>query len=101
LEARTFVEDQTPLHYAAKKGYLQIVNFLVRECKADMEARDHQGRTVLYLAAEYGQKEIVEYLIKNNAEIDVVNIYGQRALYWIVAKNPELVGNHIRNNVQK
>jgi hypothetical protein len=30
------------------------------------------------------------YLIKSGAEVDVLNKFGQRAVYWIIAKSPEL-----------
>ena len=63
LEEKTYQEEQTSLHYAAKNGNADIVECLIKS-KIDLEVRDHQDRTALYLAAERGQTEVVSILIK-------------------------------------
>lgn len=91
LEAKTYVEEQTALHYAAKKGSEYSVACLIREFEADIESKDHQKRTPLYVAAEHGQKNVVKMLIDFGCSEKVKNINGQKALYWIIAKCPEVV----------
>ena len=91
MESKTYEEEQTPLHYAAKKGNNQAVEILVEKFKADKEAKDYQGRTPLYLAAEYGNKKVLKTLLDMGCKEDVTNFKGQKALFWIIAKCPELV----------
>lgn len=55
MESKTYEEEQTPLHYAAKKGNDDVVRSLINDYKADQECKDYQGRTPLYLAAEHGK----------------------------------------------
>ncbi len=38
-----------------------------------------------------GQKNIVKFLIDSKCSTEIKNIHGQKALYWIVAKCPEIV----------
>lgn len=54
LEEKSYEEKQTALHYAAKRGRNQVVVALIRDFKANKEAKDSMGRTPLYLAAEHG-----------------------------------------------
>ena len=38
-----------------------------------------------------GRKNILKYLIANKCEVNVMNRFGQKAIYWIVAKCPDIV----------
>ena len=57
LKTKTFGEDQTALHHAARSGNVKIARYLIN-AGADKETRDHLGRTPLYCAAEYGKKSL-------------------------------------------
>ena len=52
----------TPLHYASRYGYLDIVEYLTKECKCDVESKDNDGETPLHIASKYGIRDIVQYL---------------------------------------
>ncbi len=41
-----------------------------------------------------GQRNIVKFLIDSNCSPEIKNLHGQKALYWIVAKCPEIVKHH-------
>ncbi|CAF1103275.1 unnamed protein product [Brachionus calyciflorus] len=84
LEERDKKKQQTPLHCAAKVGAKAVACLI--EKGADKEAEDYLGRTPLFLAAEYGQEETVKLLLEKGCEVNVKNINGQKALYWIIAK---------------
>ena len=95
LKGKTFGENQTPLHYAAKYGGYSAARSLLINYKANKECKDYQDRTPLYLAAECGNKSVVKLLIDQGCNVNVKNIFGQKALYWIIAKCPEIVSIQI------
>jgi ankyrin repeat protein len=51
-------------------GCLSIVQMLIQQ-GADLEALDHVGRTAFLYACYYGQQEVVQYLHKVGACVDV------------------------------
>ena len=54
----------TPLHLAASKSNLQIVQMLLKEKCIDLQAKDSKGRTPLDVAKETKNKEIIEAIEK-------------------------------------
>ncbi|KAH9406668.1 hypothetical protein TYRP_013651 [Tyrophagus putrescentiae] len=54
----------TPLHLAALKSNLQIVQMLLKEKCIDLQAKDSKGRTPLDVAKETKNKEIIEAIEK-------------------------------------
>jgi ankyrin repeat protein len=100
VDQLTNEEKQTPLHYACRTGSINAVNVLVTKYKADIEARDYQGRSPLYIASEYGNASTVRELIDLGAQLDVENVYGQKALFWICSKSPDLALD-VLDNYQK
>ncbi|KAI8089892.1 ankyrin repeat-containing domain protein [Halteromyces radiatus] len=52
-----------PLHYAASRGHLSIVKFLIDCCHVTVDIVDHEGETALLKAAYAGHFSVVEYLI--------------------------------------
>lgn len=60
-------EQQTAIFYAVKRSDLELIKYLVEEIKVDLNHREYQNRTALYLAAFEGYLDIVDYLIKKGA----------------------------------
>jgi ankyrin repeat protein len=58
-------------------GFLAAVKYLVEECGADVNARDHEGNAPLHNAAARGDVELIEYLVSKGADVTVVNREGQ------------------------
>ncbi|MDQ7821436.1 MAG: ankyrin repeat domain-containing protein [Candidatus Eremiobacteraeota bacterium] len=60
-------EGLTPLHMAAEKGNLPMVEFLVGK-GAEIGAKDKKGQTALYLAGKQNHLEVAEFLRKQGAK---------------------------------
>ena len=61
-------EDNTPLHIAAKNGYLQIVQLFIEKLFVDKNIKGYQDKTPLHYAAENGHLDVVKYLIDEGAD---------------------------------
>jgi ankyrin repeat protein len=55
-------QNNSPIIYAAENS-LQSFKYLI-EHNADVNARNEEGKTLLHIAAEWGQTEIARYLIE-------------------------------------
>ena len=55
--------DNTPLHYAAGAGHIDIVRFLADESKCSAEQRNHNGDSPLHLACLGAHMSVVQYLV--------------------------------------
>ena len=59
------------------KGVKILINF-----NANINEIDSNRWTALMKVSKQGQKEIVELLLKNKADINIKNINGETALIW-------------------
>ncbi|KAK7079079.1 hypothetical protein SK128_021840 [Halocaridina rubra] len=59
----------TPLHYAVWQRYPEAAEFLIDE-GCDINARDEIGYTALHLSAEHGYTEMMEVLLKRDAQVN-------------------------------
>jgi ankyrin repeat protein len=75
----TDADNRTPLHEAAKTGFLEGVQTLLRE-RANPNLCDSAGATPLHEAAAEGYDEIVEELLRRRADRDAKNAAGETAL---------------------
>ena len=69
-----------PLHIAAHKGYLQVVEVLV-EHKADIKTFDNFSRTPLHRAVGSGRLDAVKYLVEHDADINTSDKIGWTPLH--------------------
>ncbi len=90
----------TPLHIAAKEGYLEICSLLIKN-EADVNAKeaDHLfGRTPLHKAARYGHPETCELLLAAGADINAAAKDGStplhKAAFWANAAICSLLLEH-------
>jgi F-type H+-transporting ATPase subunit beta len=60
---------QTPLHWAAIRGALEIAAGLIKG-GANINAKDQSGRTPLHWAGLHGHEAITNLLLANGAEVD-------------------------------
>ena len=99
------LDGTTPLHWAAYGGHLEVAKFLVEEVKmppddpnhllvtpvvsrgAAIDARDHSGRTPLFVAASNGQEDVVDYLLQNGADVNAADASGRTPLTEAMMRN--------------
>ena len=60
------------LMISSKKGYLNIINFLLQTHKIDINFQNSKGWTALAIAVRENNGEIIDYLIGNGADINLV-----------------------------
>ena len=72
----------TALHYAAAKGDIDVVKYLL-DYGADIKAQDIVlSRAVIHFAAESGDLECIKYLTENGADLLDRDIHGATALHY-------------------
>ena len=57
--------------------------------KHNVDVREQNGRTPLFIAASQGSEDFVELLVRHDAKIDAVDKFGNSPLYYAAA------GNHV------
>ena len=71
-----------PLHLAAWKGDFEVAQTLIERgpSKADIDACSTCLETALHLAAQYGHRDVVEYLLEKRANPAIVSSKGETPL---------------------
>ena len=62
----------SPLYLAVINGHEKVVKLLL-ECGANVDARDLDGKTILYYAVKVGRSLIIEHLLKHSPDIDNIS----------------------------
>ena len=79
-------DGDTVLHYAAKKGLLDLLKFMINHSKCNLMATNKWGETILHCAV--GHIEVVRYLIIecNCDPMTVINYDGDTVLHYAAKK---------------
>lgn len=86
----TFGGLNTPLHFAAAKGHIEIVTMLL-ENGADVNSRNYCGQTALMQACGHGHWEVVQTLLLYRSNVTRADyLTGRTALHFAA------VGGHVR-----
>ncbi len=78
-----YKNGNTLLHYAANRGYLEVVALLLKK-GADINALDKAGRTPLHEAMAYRRYDVVRFLVANGADMSLRNKDGETPLISVV-----------------
>jgi len=77
----------TPLHHAVMYNRYPIVEYLVNECKVDIDEPGEQGYTALHLATKFDYITIAELLLKHGARTDLLT--RDEKTVWDLAKGQQ------------
>ncbi len=80
-QAQSVTQDKlgnTLLHLAVPCGDTKLVSSVLAEKRIDIDRCNQAGETLLHIAARTGHVEMVQLLLKHNANIDIPNRYGKR-----------------------
>ena len=59
------------MYIASRKGHMNVVQYSIQECHANVEAATNIGATALHIASEKGHMDIIQYLItEGHADVE-------------------------------
>lgn len=70
----------TPLHYAARSGWTEIINELLLS-GSDINSLNENAENPLHVAVKDGQRKAIKLLIEKGAKINIVDIKGNSSLH--------------------
>ncbi|XP_018518295.1 transient receptor potential cation channel subfamily A member 1 [Lates calcarifer] len=85
LEARTLLDQQTPLHFAAKNDAVSSIRLLL-QAGASISCTDHKHRTPLQLAANLERSEAAQVLLELGAEAGMKDSDGQLCITALIGQ---------------
>ena len=93
-------DGSTPLHCAAWKGHVNVVEVLLeRGANHEVENENtHWGGTPLHAAAHGNQKAVAELLIRHGADVNAVSFNGRTPLAETAIHNATAVARLLREN---
>lgn len=83
------------IHFAAKKGHLELTQFILEKKPELLDQSDHAGQSALIWAAACGKEALLHYLIAKGADLNVLTInpevseHGYSALRWAKVNHHE------------
>ncbi len=75
------------LHSSIRNGELEIVKELIEKDISIINTPNHLGSSPLTVAASLNQIEISNYLIDQNADLDIANVHGNTAILYAALNN--------------
>jgi len=74
----------TPLKRAIEGHHAEAAKAIIESGKADINAKDREGKTPLIVAASMGEKEIADTLITKGADVKAKDSYDRTALHQAI-----------------
>ncbi|XP_071636453.1 uncharacterized protein [Temnothorax longispinosus] len=78
-------KNRKPLELAVANGHLQVVKILLQYKKIDMDAKCNDDFTILHIALQENNLEMIKYLVDKGCNINVKNASGSKPIH-IVAR---------------
>ena len=91
----------TPLMWASRNGYLEIVNKIIElNDGSTINTQNNYGKTALMWAAKYSHFEIVQVLINNSADVTLNDTDGRTARDYAVGEDIVLAIDIANENIK-
>jgi ankyrin repeat protein len=74
--------NRSALELALEKNHLETLGSLLHQSCVDINGITKRGSSLLHLAAELGDEERVNFLLRMHAQVDVLNPNGETPLHW-------------------
>ncbi|EGR50121.1 uncharacterized protein TRIREDRAFT_42267, partial [Trichoderma reesei QM6a] len=89
--------SSTPLTYAARNCHIDIVRMMILLTRngANANARDRSERTAISWAAQAGQADAVDLLLKHGADANLPDRYGSTPLWYALRENEEEIAKKL------
>ena len=79
IDEQYYLQQQTLLHCASKKGHVDLVRLLVERRSANLDIVDNNLNSALHLAAYGGHDKVVDYLLNRGCDSTLRNRWGTTA----------------------
>ena len=84
LFLRRDTKGKLPIHAAASRGLLNVVQLLLKDNSICIDCIDNIRQTPLLLAAKNGCSQVVTYLLSKQADYTLKDYYNLSAFDWAV-----------------
>ncbi|XP_046548423.1 protein fem-1 homolog A-like [Haliotis rubra] len=79
--SRVYGGGSSTLHLASFGGHLDVVRYIVAQNKVNINSRGWKKKTPVMVAAEMGEKDVVEFLVEHGAYLSLLLASGNNILH--------------------
>ncbi|XP_046560779.1 putative ankyrin repeat protein RF_0381 [Haliotis rubra] len=88
-------ESKNILHLSCTGGHVDTVKYVLNQSIVDINSKDDEAMTPVMLAASLGKREVFDILLKNGADLSVVDKGGDNILYSAIRGGNGKIVNYI------
>ncbi|XP_071572549.1 uncharacterized protein [Temnothorax nylanderi] len=74
-------DDRTPDELAVARGHLQVIKLLMQYKKIDIVSKRNDDYTILHIASEESNLEMIKYLVDKGSDVNAKNIFGSKSIH--------------------
>ena len=90
--------DLISIHNIIKENNIVLLQQILLQEKITIHYKDLYENSLLHIAVSYNKYEICEYLIKNNIDLNSINIWNMTPLEEAIHRKHEKISSLLRNN---